>query len=183
MQQLYIKQTLGWRALLAQAQSLAAVQVSPAVEEHLVNLLYRYVSAGDVGPHRGLLRSLEEYGRASQNCPSQMGDHCLLFTGLFPEHLVKRGLRPADFAALGQSAYGQHAARTRSARHETLAGEFILAMDVLQTLRALHSGSSFLDGFSAFELWNERGSRYSWQVLQTLTRGTPVSGCTSQRYH
>ena len=184
-QELHIPQTTGWRALLTHAQLVAGVQVSPPVEEHLVSLLYRHIGA-DISPReleRGLLERADRILQADTSHPGVVGDQCLLFAGLLPEHAIRQGVPIAYFVETGRNAYREFASKQRSEVHDMLAAEFVRAMDVLQTLRALQSGEPCIDGLNAYHLWHELGSAHGWRVLRALSPALPASCSVSQRIH
>ena len=114
---------------------------------------------------------------------AHVGDRCLLFAGLVPEQAIRQGVPVACFVELGQSAYRECASRRGSAVHELLAAEFVRAMDVLHTVRALQSGEPCVDALTAFHLWHAHGSAHGWRVLRHLSNGVPASGALSARVH
>ncbi|MCB1747168.1 MAG: hypothetical protein H6977_17110 [Gammaproteobacteria bacterium] len=184
-QELHIPQTTGWRALLTHAQLAGGVQLDPDVEEHLVSLLYRHVGA-DVSPReieRGLVDRVDRLLEADTSQPAAVGDQCLLFAGLLPEHAIRKGVPVSYFVEVGRNAYREYASKHRSELHEALATDFVKAMDVLQTLRALQSGSPCIDAFNAFHLWHDLGSAHGWRVLRSMTASLPAACPTSQRVH
>jgi hypothetical protein len=184
-QNLHIAATAGWRALLTHAQHAAGVGLTAPVEEHLVTMLYRYVGA-DVTPsdiENGLLDRMDRVVNADTSKRSVVGDQCLLFAGLIPEHAIRKGLPIAYFVQLGCDAYRQHSSRHESTLYAALADEFVVAMDTLQTLRVMQCGQPCIDGFNAFHLWHDHGSRHGWRVLQSMTSSLPASCSTSQCVH
>lgn len=184
-QDLHIPQTTGWRALLTHAQTAGGVHISQAVEEHLVALLYRHVGA-DISPsdlEHGLRDRLDRLLHADTSRPCAVGDQCLLLTGLLPEHAIRKGVPVSYFVEIGRNAYREYASKHRAALYESLADEFVRAMDVLQTLRALGSGEPCIDGFNAYHLWHELGSAHGWRVLRALTPSLPASCSTIARVH
>lgn len=184
-QDLHIPQTTGCRALLTHAQNAGGLHMSRAVEEHLVALLYRHVGA-DISPvdiEHGLLDRLDRLLHADTSKPCVVGDQCLLFAGLLPEHAIRKGLPVSYFVEVGRNAYREYASKHRLPLYEQLAEEFVVAMDVLQTLRALQSGEPCIDGLNAFHLWHDLGSAHGWRVLRALTPSLPASCSTSARVH
>jgi len=180
--ELHLPQTTGWRALLTHAQSVAGVHIAPPVEEHLVSLLFRHVGNGLAAPLLDLVSSERGLSIAPEQA-GLVGDRCLLCAGLVPEHAIVNGIPVAQVVELGRHAYREFAARQRSEVHDLLAEEFVRAMDVLQTVRALQSGEPCLDGLNAFHLWHEHGSAHGWRVLRRLSWALPASGTLSARLH
>jgi hypothetical protein len=184
-QELHISATTGWRALLTQAQHTAGLRLTQLVEEHLVRMLFCYVGA-DISPtdmENGLLDRFERIANGDSRKPGVVGDQCLLYSGLIPEHAIRKGLPVAYFVELGRDAYRQSSSAVNAPIYTALADEFVCAMDTLQTLRVLQSGQPCIDGFNAFSLWHDLGSTHSWHVLRSMTAGLPASCSVSQRVH
>jgi hypothetical protein len=181
--ELHIAETAPWRALLTHAQLVAGIRLSPPVEEHLVALLFRHVGSGAAAHdiELGFLARLECLAEADASDPAVVGDQCVLFAGLFPEHAIRKGVPVAYFVEVGRHAYREYSSRHRSAVHGLLAQEFVRVMDTLQTLRVLQSGEPCLDGFNAYYLWRELGSAHGWHMLRRMTRSLPAACGTSDR--
>lgn len=184
-QQLHLTNTVGWRALLNHAQYAGGVRLSAEVEEHLVALLLRYVGAevSSADIENGLLDRFDRIANVDTRDPAVLGDQCLLFAGLIPEHVIRRGLPVAYFVQLGRSSYRDSATRGQAGLYRELDREFVCAMDTLQTLRVLDSGEPCIDGFNAFCLWHDLGSRHGWRVLRSITPSLPASVSVSDLVH
>ncbi|MGE0857969.1 MAG: hypothetical protein AB7I01_03440 [Gammaproteobacteria bacterium] len=183
--ELHIAETAGWRALLTHAQLSAGVRISPAVEEHLVSLLFRHVGAGTSTRdlESGFIDRIDRILHADTSDPSVVGDQCLLFAGLFPEHAIQKGVPVSYFVEVGRHAFREFASKHKSDIHTLLADEFVAAMDTLQTLRVLQSGEPCLDGFNAYNLWHDLGSAHGWRMLRAMTSALPASCCVSEHVH
>jgi hypothetical protein len=183
--ELHITQTTGWRALLTHAQLAGGVMLSGMVEEHLVALLFRHVGA-ELTPadlEAGLLDRVDRILHADTRDPVVVGDQCLLFAGLFPEHAIRKGVPIAYFVEVGRNAYREYATRNDSPLYAVIADEFVRAMDTLQTLRVLSSGEPCIDAFNAYHLWRDLGSAHGWRVLRALSSGLPASEAVSRHLH
>lgn len=183
--ELHISETAGWRALLTHAQLSAGVRISPVVEEHLVSLLFRHVGAGTSTRdlENGFIDRIDRILHADTSDPSVVGDQCLLFAGLFPEHAIQKGVPVSYFVEVGRHAFREFASKHKSDIHALLADEFVAAMDTLQTLRVLQSGEPCLDGFNAYNLWHDLGSAHGWRMLRAMTSALPASCCVSEHVH
>ena len=183
--ELHIAETAGWRALLTHAQLSAGVRISPAVEEHLVALLFRHVGAGTSTRdlENGFIDRIDRILHADTSDPSVVGDQCLLFAGLFPEHAIRKSVPVSYFVEVGRHAYREFASKHKSEIHALLAEEFVAAMDTLQTLRVLQSGEPCLDAFNAFNLWHDLGSAHGWRMLRAMTSALPASCSVSEHVH
>lgn len=183
--ELHISETTGWRALLTHAQLAGGLQLAPAVEEYLVGLLYRHVGAA-LSAHdleNGLLDRVDRLLSADTNDPTVVGDQCLLFAGLFPEHAIRKGVPVGYFVEVGRSAFREYGTRHDSPLHVALADGFVAAMDTLQTLRVLQSGEPCLDPFNAYHLWRDQGSTHAWRMLRSLSSALPATCAASRHLH
>lgn len=185
-QHLHLASTAGWRALLTHAQHAADVVLPIEVEEHIVGLLYRYIGEelSTAELENGMLNRFDRIANADTRRSDVVGDQCLLYAGLIPEHVIRKGMPVSYFVQLGQSSYAECGQRASEGLvYAALSREFVHAMDTLQTLRALQSGESSIDGFNAFHLWHDLGSQHSWRVLRSMSAALPASGDVSQLLH
>lgn len=181
-QELHIASTAPWRALLTHAQVAAGLQLTHEVEEHLVNLLLKYVD-NDLAP-LALDDNLEEsVGRPSFWAQLEVGDQCLLCAGLLPEQVIHKGLPVSHLVRVGRDAYREFSNERGSKLHHVLADEFVRAMDTLQMLRVLQDGDTCIDGLNAFYLWHDLGSVNGWRVLRSLTTALPARCSGPERVH
>ncbi|MBI5450345.1 MAG: hypothetical protein HY940_03215 [Gammaproteobacteria bacterium] len=164
-----------WQALLAEAQSSASRHLDEQLESYLVFMLMRFTE------HPGMferlmaldyLNSQHASGSVRQAQLRDVGDHCLLFSGLFPHIARRRLVSISYFIGVGRSAYQQMASEleTLSADlYQRLSSDFILLMEILQTIRQLGQPKGLPDPLQAFELWADTGSAHA---LQHHTRST-----------
>jgi hypothetical protein len=181
---LHLREIAGWRALLTEAQLVAAEYLPEAVEEYLVCLLYRAVGQpGDPDTYSlNFLESFLKQGPDTYRDPCMVGDQCLLFAGLFPEHAIGKGIPITYFVQVGQNAYGEYGARAEDPVYRELSAIFVTVMDVLHTLRELSNGSPCIDGMNAYQLWHDTGSQHAWQVLRRLTPALPARDANTVRH-
>lgn len=171
--------TAQWHALVSEAESASARQLDETLESYLVFLLMRFVARPDLAGRVmaiDYLRGSAASGQLKEVALRDVGDQCLLFSGLYPRHAERRMVRVSYFVELGRGAYGQLAERLRHAGAEVyqqLAEGFIALMDVLQAMRSL-DGSPALDPLQGLELWADTGSRSGWESLRARTDAVPV---------
>jgi hypothetical protein len=170
---LHLPEAAGWRGLLTQSQQNAHAFLPEAVEEYAVCLLYRML--GSAGENRTLsarfARQLLSAGNAN------VGDQCLLFAGLFPDHAIRQRIPLSYFVQMGQHAYREHAAKLRGEErtvYQALGEHFVATLDVLLGIRELNEGGPCLDGLNAFQLWSEAGSSHGWHTLRQMTTSLPA---------
>lgn len=166
MQQLILEPTpqAQWQALVHDAQAHCGRHLDETLESYLVFLLMRFTDK----PH-SLARVMASDYLQSQACSGEqrverlrdVGDHCLLFSGLFPQLAERRLVRVSYFVNLGQSSYQQLSDlldRSWSVVYGHLSAAFVVLMDVLHAMREL-DGQSVLTPLQAMDLWQDTGSR------------------------
>jgi hypothetical protein len=169
-----------WLTLVNEAESAAALHLDEEVQSYLVFLLMRFTEKPELAASIlavEYLQSMPSRGRIGHDQLRNVGDKCLLYSGLFPQRAERRRVKVSYFVDLGRSAYQQLSDRMEhgaAAMYHRLAGTFVSLMDVLQTMRALGSPTDQLDPVRAFELWRDTGSQAALRTLQKTTRATPL---------
>ena len=117
--ELHIAETAGWRALLTHAQIAGGVCVSPAVEEHMISMLFRHVGAQltQADLENDLIDQLEQMITANSTNLAAVGDQCLVLAGLIPEHAIAKGIPVTYFVQLGRNAYRDYADKHHAKLH------------------------------------------------------------------
>lgn len=141
-------------------------------------MLMRFTERADLVARAMALEFLDAQTEGSQqpDLLRDVGDKCLLFSGLFPQLAERRLVRVSYFVRLGRSAYTQLATlvdRETDPLYARLAGAFVPVMDVLQTMRGL-SGEPALGPLAAAELWADTGSRAAFRTLGEACSGLPA---------
>ena len=171
--------TAQWHALVSEAEAAAACNLDEALESYLVFLLMRFVTRPDLSGKAMAVEYLRGAAGAGSLQATQLrdvGDQCLLFSGLYPRHAERRLVRVSYYVELGRGAYGMLADRLRHAGAEIyreLCDGFVALMDVLQAMRAL-DGEPVLAPLQNLELWSDTGSAAAWERLRALTEASPV---------
>lgn len=167
-----------WQALVQEAQASCDRRLDETLESYLVFLLMRFCKQ----PHCTSRIIAEDYLN-SQACTGEMrierlrdvGDHCLLFSGMFPQIAERRLVRVSYFVEIGQSAYWQLSDtldRGFASVYKHLSEAFVVLMDVLHAMREL-GGDAVLTPFQAMDLWTDTGSRRCYRQL-TADNAIPV---------
>jgi len=188
MKQLILEPTVQaqWLSLVHEAQSACGCHLDEALESYLVFLLMRFTDK----PLCTSRIMAEEYLQ-SQACSGEqraerlrdVGDHCLLFSGLFPQLAERRLVRISYFVNLGQSSYQQLSAlldRGWSAVYGHLSEAFVVLMDILHAMREL-GGHSVLTPIQALDLWQDTGSRRCYR--QVWADGPVVPAPSAEQKH
>jgi len=172
--------TAQWHALVNEAEAASGCILNQDIESYLVFLLMRYTNK----PHMisrilGLdyLQAGSANNRVHHEKLRDVGDHCLLFSGLFPQHAEKRMVKISYFVDLGRVAYHQVAEQTSTLMGKTYANlsrEFVSLMDILQTMRTVGGKGDPLAPIHAFELWHDTGSQHAYKTIRSVTDSCPV---------
>lgn len=172
--------TAQWHALVSEAEHSAGCVLTEDVESYLVFLLMRFTNR----PHMltkvlalDYLNSDSAPERTRNETLRDIGDHCLLFSGLFPQHAERRRVKVSYFVGLGRSAYQQISDSPVAQNADIfaeLSREFVALMDILQTIRELRTSNQNLSPLHAFDLWNETGSQHAFKVLRSITAAYPI---------
>ncbi len=170
-----------WQALVQEAQAECEQRLDETLESYLVFLLMRFARE----PHCTARIMASDFMAASRLRGEEridrlrsVGDHCLLFSGLFPHIAERRLVRVSYFVRIGQTSYRQLADAldhgwARVYGH--LSEAFTLLMDVLHAMRGL-GGTPLLTPIQALELWQDTGSRRSYRQLSADGRVVPLRG-------
>jgi hypothetical protein len=170
-----------WQRLVQEAAQRLRLDLDENLECYLVLLMMRFTENPETG-HRVMaldyLRGLRAPPRAQAVALRDVGDHCLLFSGLFSQRARRRRVSVGYFVDLGRSAYLQVAERQNSSLgdlFDALARGFVQLSDVLRAMRELGEAPG-LSALEAMELWQTHGSTQARRVLEGLTEATPVRG-------
>ena len=175
-----------WQALVAEAEELSGVQLDEELESYLVFTLMRYLRRPEMTQRILALDFLEAFQQSHpqrSEALRDVGDQCLLFSGLFPRRAERRRVRVSYYVKLGRSAY-QNLADSLNKTADLfarLAEEFIVAMDTLQAIRVLGQQTTGLLPAQAYELWQDTASRQAYAEVVRQTGGQPVLLTRSQK--
>jgi len=168
-----------WQALVAEAEILAGVQLDEELESYLVFTLMRYLRRPEMAQRILALDFLEAFQHKHpqrSEALRDVGDQCLLYSGLFPRRAERRRVRVSYYVRLGRSAY-QNLADSLNKTADLfahLAAEFVAAMDTLQAIRVLGQQTTGLLPAQAYELWQDTASRQAYAEVVRHTNGQPV---------
>jgi len=172
--------TAQWHALVGEAEQACATRLGEELESYLVFLLMRYTDLPEIANSvlaLDYLHSMEAVGHLRETQLREVGDKCLLYSGLFPARAERRRVNSSYYVKLGMGAYAALAtalAQLKAKLFEDLSQQFVKLMDVLQTMRELGSGKPCLQPLQAMELWTETGSAHALQNLAQYTNASPV---------
>jgi hypothetical protein len=165
-----------WHDIIHEAEISCRTPLQEELEAYLVFLLMRYVDK----PHTmkqiiatQFLENLQMTSKRGELHFQEVGDKCLLFSGLFPGIAEKRLVKIGYFVQMGQSAYGR-VSKERNDLYHRLARHFVPLMDILQSVRCYSEHHPDLLPLQAYDLWNETGSKRALSVLKKYTHGIPT---------
>jgi len=168
--------TAQWKQLLSLAKQQSQCQLHEDVESYLIFTLSRFtrypeLSSSALGPN--LFNCNQLMGQAKENQLRDVGDQCLLLTGLFPQRAERRLVTVGYYVDLGMTAY-QHLSdllkRAFADLYQMLAQNFVQMMDVLQNIR----DTPALQPLQALELWHHTGSSAASRIVKNTTSSTPI---------
>lgn len=140
---LHSNPTAQWHALVNEAQVAADRQLGTDLESYLVFVLMRFVDRPDLAGRvlaLDFLHGALASGGVRQTRLRDVGDQCLLYSGLFPEQAEHRHVSVHYFVDLGRTAYQELATRIEYGNAELftrLARGFVTLTDVLLAMRTL----------------------------------------------
>lgn len=176
-----------WQHLVRSAAAECEQSLEEELESYLVFLMMRFASKpqmADTVLALEYLQSAMHEGRHQAERLRDVGDQCLLYSGLFPLRARRRLVRMGYYVDLGRGAYRQLAERVQQGWAHTfgrLAEEFVALRDVLQAMRELDQPAE-LDSLALHELWRQCGSRRAAQQMQARYPGTSVADGSDTRH-
>lgn len=158
-----------WYNLIQQAEQEYGCQLDESMESYLAFTLMRFMKDQDLATQALALDYLRAHGLPRSMRLEQLrdvGDQCLLLSGLFPKRAEKRLVRVSYYVGLGRSAYhhlSEGAQQASAELYRQLAEAFVTLMDVLQVIRQFSSPA--LLPIQTLELWSDTGSRHAFNSL------------------
>lgn len=158
-----------WHSLIREAEAHYGCHLDEPMESYLVFTLMRFMQDNDLASTAvalDYLRSHELSGRLRDEQLRDIGDQCLILSGLFPRRAERRLVRVSYYVDIGRSAYhhlSQTAQHASAELYQQLAETFVLLMDLLRTIRQFNSPA--LDPIQNHELWSDTGSRLAFDAI------------------
>lgn len=165
-----------WQQIIHEAEVACRTPLKEELESYLVFLMMRYTARPEIARHImaiDFLKGLEAMPRQRQLLLQEVGDKCLLFSGLFPDMAEKRIVKVGYFVNLGQSSYA-NLSTSSDDLYSLLANQFVVLMDILLSIRQYSDQYPGLLPLQAYDLWVETGSKRALSILKQYTQGTPI---------
>jgi hypothetical protein len=165
-----------WHTLVQEAEHDYGCHLDEAMQSYLVFTLMRFSKNQQLNTQALAIDYLNSH-HLPNNLRSEhlrdIGDQCLLVSGLYPQSAERRQVGVGYYVDLGRSAYHHIGTLTQQGiadLYHQLAESFILLMDLLQTIRQYSTPA--MRPIAAMELWHETGSRAAYR--QISKNGTPL---------
>lgn len=163
--------TAQWHSLIHEAAGETGIKLSEDSASYLVFMLMRYTENAHLAQSvlsLDYLQSLQCPGAQRHSLLRDVGDKCLLLSGLFPGRALRKQVKVSYFVSLGQTAYWVLSDIMTSQLSEVYSGlseDFVQLMDILQSFSSVKAKNplSLLD---AYDLWQETSSLSARDILQ-----------------
>lgn len=171
--------TAQWQKLILEAEATCDLHLNEDMESYLVFLLMRFLEKPDFTSKimaMDYLHSFVAQGQAQQDKLRDVGDHCLLFSGLFPKIAERRHIKISYYVGMGKTAYHHLGDTCKAQLHEfyhQLAESFVPMMDILHVIRGINQRAQILSPLEALELWGDTQSKQALKSLRYATDANP----------
>jgi hypothetical protein len=152
-----------WHSLIKDAEEQCNCSLDEAMESYLVFTLMRFMKHQDLATQAMALEYLRTHGLPKSMRIEHLrdiGDQCLLLSGLYPQRAERRLVRVSYYVNMGRSAYhhiSDNVQKSAAELYRQLAEAFVTLMDLLQTIREFSTPA--LQPIQNLELWSDTGSR------------------------
>jgi len=103
--------TTQWQTLVTEASKICQISLSEDIESYLVFLLMRFTGSPQIAQNLmalEFLHSTNKYGTQRSQALRDVGDQCLLYSGLFPGQARRRRVRVSYYVNIGKSVLDHH---------------------------------------------------------------------------
>lgn len=168
--------TTQWQDLVTEASQTCRISLTEDIESYLVFLLMRFSCSPQIASKvmaLEFLETLNSNGVQKSQALRDVGDQCLLYSGLFPGRARRRRVRVSYYVNIGKSAYLSLAEFGRKSENNlftNLANSFVPLMDILQSMREVNNKTVCLDLVQAEELWTDTGSTHALETVKAFSK-------------
>jgi hypothetical protein len=132
-----------WYELIKAAHDKSGYCFDDDIENYLMLTLQKFLRNNRLADETIALRMLESFSTAKDNDPDflrDIGDECLIISGLFPARAIKRNVSLEYYIHSGQSAYQHFASNkdtscTNPMLFQNLSKHFVGLLDILHLTR------------------------------------------------
>lgn len=158
-----------WHTLVQDAEQDYGCHLDETMQSYLVFTLMRFARNRQLNTRALAIDFLQSQKLPLKQRSEQLrdvGDQCLLVSGLYPQSAHKRQVGVSYYVDMGRTAY-QHISHVTQQSiaelYQQLAESFILLMDLLQTIRRFSSPA--MKPLMALDLWQKTGSRAAFEQI------------------
>jgi hypothetical protein len=177
-----------WHQLINQAAQHARIEVDETLRHYLLLTVLKYLQSDELAKeaqqmniHQITISSAEHWKNLQKRA-----DHCLIMSGLFPDHILHKPARLNEYVRQGKRAFDQLSELLHGSDanlFQQLSDQFISLIEILHSLRYF-SGTDALSPLCAFELWSDTGSQSAYRQITYQHKALPLSEhMSSQRLH
>jgi hypothetical protein len=166
-----------WHSLVHDAELDYGCKLDENMQSYLVFTLMRFARNQHLNSKALAIDYLNSH-HLPQNLRSEqlrdIGDQCLLVSGLYPQTAEKRQVGAGYYVDLGRTAYHHISTLTQQGiaeLYQQLSESFILLMDLLLTIRQYSTPA--IQPLAAMELWQKTGSQVA--LKQISETGSPIT--------
>ena len=163
--------TAQWHKLVRDAETEYGHTLDEELESYLVFMLMRHTEKRSLAQAAIALQYLTTQELMDSERDGKLrdiGDQCLILSGLFPKRALRRNVRVSYYVEMGQSAYHHLSSTLQHATgelYQQLCESFVTLMDILQTIRGF--STPVLQPIQSLELWSDTGSLAAYRRLTT----------------
>ena len=178
-----------WQSLVQEAQQLRQFSLDEDLESYLVFMLMRFANSPEMAASvmgTEFLESMQCLGNLRHDKLRDVGDKCLLLSGLFPGRVKRKQVTLSYFVDLGQSAYSQVSSVSKkdlAVLYGSLCEGFIKLMDILHAMREVDGNSASIATSDAAELWNTNGDKHALEILKRKQDNKIVIDINEDKLH
>ena len=166
-----------WHSLVKEARQASSVSLSEELESYLIFLLMRFINHPEIANTLfalDFLQNIKQLKTENQNIIRNIGDKCLLYSGLFPGRAKRQHVEISYYVDLGRRSYFALSVSRQnilSPLFGSLSDHFIGLMDILHSMRNLDTHAYLINLLEAEELWHTTKSEYAQKILKKATDG------------
>ena len=177
-----------WYKLVSDAEAATNIKLEQDLESYLVFMLMRFTNkpkllSGIVAVD--YLNAQQENEHVRHDILRDVGDKCLLYSGLFPKLAERRRVQLSYYIDIGRGAYLNLSDTMRHNLSDTyaqLSQSFTSLMDVLQTMRAIDKMPANLQPLAANDLWVSENNTHALNSLIDTTYTQPYIKTSNKKH-
>ena len=166
-----------WHSLVKEARQASSVSLSEELESYLIFLLMRFTNHPEIANSifaLDFLQNIKKLKTENQHIIRDIGDKCLLYSGLFPGRAKRQRVQISYYVDLGRRSYFALSASRQnilSPLFASLSDHFVGLMDILHSMRSLDANTYLINLLDAEDLWHTTKSEYARKMLKKATDG------------